>query len=1352
MFEQLAAVLKKSYLLKLKEPKSTLFELFFPLAILLVLISINTEKANVTLVFNMVLFLTFAMTLSKLVFLLVTEREQRIAEMMKILGLSPIVFYTSWFIFYSLQMALVCMTVTLPLVYGNIFSHSSFFVLFIYYFLYCTSSISFSMALSTLFDSAKVSQSVGFLVYFLVQQVQYLVKPEWSTVARNGLAFFFPPLAFTLGNKNVEKLEEIGRGVTFSSLGFQFEKFHLGACMTLMAGATVFYFLMYVYFDQVIPHAVGVRKHWLFFLKRNCCSARSSEPEAEELVASPGGENRVDIHGLGKNYGSKVALSNLTLEMSMGEVTVLLGRNGAGKTTLINVLTGMTEPTAGSATVLGKRLSDDIGAVRHSLGFCPQHDVLWNTLTVNEHFEIFGRIRGLPMSTIRERSARLIATLGLEGKQTAPVSALSGGMKRKLSVGMAFIGDSKFVILDEPTSGLDPLSRRHLWEVLGKLREERVLLLSTHYMDEAEVLGDRVVILADGVLRANGTVHELKREYECGYEMVFATTADRTAFEKCVKGVVGDHTTVVAVPGGGKIKVTLPMESAEYCESLMVELKQRFGAMGGVEITSKRLEEVFMRIAAVEEEVILPPGAEDTCDSDEEEGGKMLVSPDSRIVYAESTIGLLVAQITATVVKRFRMFIREPRASIIQQLFPIFVIGFGLWIMKVNQKPEEQLDRRAKVVMEDFVVVFFLSIALSSVGSTIASAINREKVSNSKFLQYVSGLSPTAYWVGSLIADLFEFFIFPFAFTLIFLVAFSVRLPLKPLCMLLSVYGPATMAQTYLLTVLVPNAGLARIISMLLNTIVGIILPILFTILGITREHDSWLPIATGIMRIIPSFNLGEGLVVIPLYEHFSAEVKRYPEMIKTAGFNMPPFMSARNVTAAISTPLMWLLITFPIYMALTILIDNAIYTHVFSSKRSTINASALPQIPEDESVVRERAKAEAGGDGVVLRVLNASKQYRSGGPLSVNHVPLAVATNGEVLTILGENGAGKTTLMKMAVGEILPSSGDVYIGKFNTKTNIKEFRHLIGYCPQFDALTESLTVKDHLRLYARIKGVSGSSVVTAVTQIINWLGLEEYQNVKSKALSGGYKRRLSLAISLMGEPSLVFLDEPSCGMDPVARRQIWKVIEAASQRYSVVLTTHSMEEAESISTRVGIMSRGRMICVGTIPELRNKFSNGIELFMQTKSVVIDQEFLARLRATTEPFASICRRHSEMRARRFAGSAMSMIGFNASAVVHFAEWWAQETVNDEIETIIKAQFAKIIESFDASGRSVRVLVVPKGGVVSVDFVGSVFALLERIKASGAVVDYSVTQNSLERVFRAIADKETEAAGAPMLLE
>ena len=176
------------------------------------------------------------------------------------------------------------------------------------------------------------------------------------------------------------------------------------------------------------------------------------------------------------------------------------------------------------------------------------------------------------------------------------------------------------------------------------------------------------------------------------------------------------------------------------------------------------------------------------------------------------------------------------------------------------------------------------------------------------------------------------------------------------------------------------------------------------------------------------------------------------------------------------------------------------------------------------------------------------------------------------------------------------------------------------------------------------------------------------------------------------------------------------------------------------------------MICVGTIPELRNKFSNGIELFMQTKSVVIDQEFLARLRATTEPFASICRRHSEMRARRFAGSAMSMIGFNASAVVHFAEWWAQETVNDEIETIIKAQFAKIIESFDASGRSVRVLVVPKGGVVSVDFVGSVFALLERIKASGAVVDYSVTQNSLERVFRAIADKETEAAGAPMLLE
>ena len=1328
MMSQLVAVLRKSYLLKRKAPKSTLFELLFPLVILLILIAMDISSSSATMMFNIVLFLAFTISLSKLIFVLVTEREQRVAEMMKILGLSPIMFYASWFIFYALFMALVCFTVVLPLAYGGILPNSSAATLFMFYFLFCTSSISFSMALSTLFDSAKVAQSVGFLFYYLVQQVQYVIQPHWSATARNALAFFFPPLAFSLGGRTAEALEARGEGMTFSTLGFEHNKFTIGACMGLMAGATVFYFLMYVYFDQVIPHAVGVRKHWLFFLRRG----KASNHAAQAITYASGcADNRVVIHGMTKTYGSKVALSDLHLELSMGEVTVLLGRNGAGKTTLINALTGMTEPTSGTATVLGRSIADDIGGVRQSMGFCPQHDVLWPQLTVNEHFEIFGRIRGLPISVIRERSARLITTLGLEGKEKAPVRTLSGGMKRKLSVGMAFIGDSKFVILDEPTSGLDPLSRRHLWEVLGKLREERVLLLSTHYMDEAEVLGDRVVILADGLLKANGTVHELKREYDCGYELVFATHADLDEFSACVHGVVGVHASVEAAPGGGKIKVTLPMESAQFLETLMAALKAQFGPMTGVDITSKRLDEVFMRIAA--------EGGDDAIDSEEEECGKLAGAPVLAIVYAASAIGLLVAQITATVVKRFRMFVREPRASLVQHLFPIGVIGFGLWVKKANDSPHG-----TNIMMEDFLVVVFVTIAFSSIGSSIASAINREKVSNSKFLQYVSGLSPTAYWTGTLVADLVEYYVFPFASTLLFLVVLSVNLSLRPVAMLLSVFGPAIMVQTYLLTVLIPRAGLARLVSLLINTVVGMIIPIMFVLLSASKDHRDWLPTVTWIMRVFPSYNLGEGLVIIPMFEHFKdslpAPTPEDPDPLSHA----PPFMSVDTLTEAISIPMLCLVVSFPIYLIVTILLDNATYTHRLGlPKKKSTEIGSLPQMLEDESVIRERVKAETGGSEVVLRVVNASKQYVAKGPLSVNYVPLAVATNGEVLTILGENGAGKTTLIKMAVGEVLPSSGDVFVGRFNTKSNIKEFRHLIGYCPQFDALTDALTVKDHLCLYARIKGVAGGSVDYAVARMTRWLGLEEYQNVKSKALSGGYKRRLSLAISLMGEPSVVFLDEPSCGMDPVARRQVWKVIESASQRFSVVLTTHSMEEAESISTRIGIMSRGRMTCVGTIPELRSKFSNGIELFMQTKSVVVDRDFVASLRASKESFASLCQRHSEKRARRFAGSAMSMIGVKSSAVVHFAEWWAQESINDEIESAIKASLGRVVESFDASGRSVRVLAVPKDGGISLDFIGSIFALLERIKASGSVVDYSVTQNSLERVFRAIADKETE---------
>lgn len=180
-------------------------------------------------------------------------------------------------------------------------------------------------------------------------------------------------------------------------------------------------------------------------------------------------------------------------------------------------------------------------------------------------------------------------------------------------------------------------------------------------------------------------------------------------------------------------------------------------------------------------------------------------------------------------------------------------------------------------------------------------------------------------------------------------------------------------------------------------------------------------------------------------------------------------------------------------------------------------------------------------------------------------------------MCVLGINGAGKTTTLSILSGELTPTSGTAHINSFDIITQQRQIRQHIGYCPQFDALFELLTVQEHLELYARIKGLSKlgkakfDELIYSKTKEMN---LMLYRDKLAGSLSGGNKRKLSVAIATIGDPPIVFLDEPSSGMDPVARRFMWKVIARMStveSRCSVMLTTHSMEEAEALCTRIGV-------------------------------------------------------------------------------------------------------------------------------------------------------------------------------------
>lgn len=162
------------------------------------------------------------------------------------------------------------------------------------------------------------------------------------------------------------------------------------------------------------------------------------------------------------------------------------------------MLTGLIQPTSGDVLIRNNLISTDLTKIRQNLGICPQHDILFPELTVMEHLQIFGSFKGISSENIDIAAEKMIIEVGLTEKKNSKTSTLSGGQKRKLSLAIALLGDSKIIILDEPTSGMDPYSRRSTWNIIQKNKKGRVILLTTHFMDEADCLADRIAIMADG--------------------------------------------------------------------------------------------------------------------------------------------------------------------------------------------------------------------------------------------------------------------------------------------------------------------------------------------------------------------------------------------------------------------------------------------------------------------------------------------------------------------------------------------------------------------------------------------------------------------------------------------------------------------------------------------------------------------------------------------------------------------------------------------------------------------------------------------------------------------------------------
>jgi len=223
--------------------------------------------------------------------------------------------------------------------------------------------------------------------------------------------------------------------------------------------------------------------------------------------------NAIQTSKLTREFDGLVAVNGVDLEIKKGELFSLLGPNGAGKTTTIRMLCCLLKPTSGSASILGYDVVKAAFAVKKRIGVSPQDTILSERLNCWENLALIGKVHGLSSDEVTRRSNELLETMGLMERAKDQVRKFSGGMKRRLNIAMALVSDPKVLFLDEPTLGLDPQARRTIWEYIAELKGKKTILLTTHYMEEADSLSDRIGIIDEGKVVALGTPQELKANF-----------------------------------------------------------------------------------------------------------------------------------------------------------------------------------------------------------------------------------------------------------------------------------------------------------------------------------------------------------------------------------------------------------------------------------------------------------------------------------------------------------------------------------------------------------------------------------------------------------------------------------------------------------------------------------------------------------------------------------------------------------------------------------------------------------------------------------------------------------------------
>ncbi|VDD78486.1 unnamed protein product [Mesocestoides corti] len=563
----------------------------------------------------------------------VYEKELHLKEFTKVMGMGNSVHWLNWFTVGFIMMGCSSVVVTILLKYGQVLPRTEGFLLFCCFIAYILAILPQAFLTTVFFNNANfgaVFSGILYIIFYIPYNLILIYDLGFVPLL---VLSFLPQCTIAMTFSRLMSFEVQGIGGQWKTLwlnDLSNDSFSVGLCllMLLVDGALAWIGIWYL--ENVVSGSLGFSRKWYFPFTKSYWlevfkhsfrpkEAEGLQPQPADVdpgfheVASKSLSVGVSVRGLTKYYGRKrvAALDNLWVDFYENQITAFLGHNGAGKTTTISILTGISAASAGTAYVYGKDINTGMPAIRHHLGLCPQHNVLFSNMSVAEHIRFYGYLKGLSRAEVDAEVGHFLVELGLKEKANDRVKTLSGGQKRQLSLAAAFVGGSKIVFLDEPTAGVDPASRRSIWNFIFRFKHSRTIILTTHHMDEADILGDRIAIVSQGHLKASGSSLFLKSKFAKNYYLNVEKagnggvdyTADAKLTERVAAHLPGSE---LAVSTPTEWIFTLPATRAydadgfvklfTYLEANKSTLSEEFG-VNQIGLTDTSLEEIFILLS-----------------------------------------------------------------------------------------------------------------------------------------------------------------------------------------------------------------------------------------------------------------------------------------------------------------------------------------------------------------------------------------------------------------------------------------------------------------------------------------------------------------------------------------------------------------------------------------------------------------------------------------------------------------------------------------------------------------------------------------------------------------------------------